>query len=213
MGARNATKSHIESNSKGPVRAVHGVNNPDPKLPRPSTTNVNSSSAISSAGLKLLLGVEGSYEPKKVEQPPSPQESAADALMQMMMNNKIPMPPPPQVMPMQQASASGFNFSYIKEGEEPEQMSQPPPPAMMTPMPPPAMMPQYFSPQGPPVHMMSPHMMPNIYAVNNQSMRSPPALVARNGTTQAHASRPIVTNTTFAPPAKKAEPMVPSVIV
>lgn len=201
---RYATKSHIveldkkdesqESNFKGLVKG---------------TTNADSSYANSSAGLKLLLGVGVSNEPKKVEQPSPPQESAADALMQMMMNNSIPMPPPPQHRPLQQVSGSRFNFSYVKEGEEAEQIPQPQPqPSMiMNPMSAPAMMPHYYPSQGPPIHMMPPHLMPNVYSANHQPMTNPSVPVTGNGTPQ------MTENAISATPAKKPASMVPSVIV
>jgi len=200
-----------ENNSEGLLKAMLGVkSDPDPQPPTTSTNNADSNSADSSAGLKALLGVVGSSEPKKADQPPPPEESAADALMQMMMKD-IPMPPPPQVMPVQQTTRTAFNFSYVKEGEEPE--TQPPLPMMTNPMPPPAMMPQYFPPQGQHMHMMPPHMMPPMYGVNNQSMMSPPTpVVAGNGTTQAHASRTSKPNANITT-AKKSAPMVPSVVV
>jgi len=219
-----------ESNSEGPLKAMLGVKKgPDPQPPAASINN-DASSADASAGLKALLGVAGgSNKPSKPDQPPPPKESAADALMQMMLND-ISMPPPPQVVPVQQATQSAFNFSYIKEGEEqPESEAQPQPtgqpPMMMSTMPP-AMMPQYFPSQVLPVHivppnMMPPHMMPPMYGMNmnqNQPIASPlPPGAASNGTiTQAQTprpSKPKASTTTSATPRKTSNPMVPSVVV
>mmetsp|Transcript_9545 Transcript_9545/g.21532 ORF Transcript_9545/g.21532 Transcript_9545/m.21532 type:complete len:1579 (+) Transcript_9545:123-4859(+) len=215
-----------ESNSEGMLKSMLGVKSDPDTQPPMTSTNTDSSSADASAGLKALLGVAGSNEPRKADQPPPPKESAADSLMQMMMMKEIPMPPPPQVMPVQQATGSAFNFSYVKEGdeqpEEPQKGAQPP----MNPMPP-AMAPQYFPPQGPPVHMMPPHMMapnmmpphmmppnmmPQMHGMNvNQQMARPPPPVAGNGTTQARASR--ASKPEAKKTAKKAAPMVPSVVV
>lgn len=221
QNARNTSKPNIvasdkkekaeESNSEGLLKAMLGVKSvPDTQPP--------ATSADSSVGLKTLLGVSGVSEPKTAEQPPPPKESAADALMQMMMKD-MPMPPPPQVMPVQQATGSAFNFSYVKEGEEPEQpqqMPQQPPPMMMNSMPPPAMMQQYFPPQGPPMHMIPPHMMAPMYGMNNQPMMMPAAPMAGNGTTQvvaSYPSEPRENTTSAASPAQKVGPMVPSVVV
>ncbi|KAL7542662.1 hypothetical protein ACHAXR_012108 [Thalassiosira sp. AJA248-18] len=212
-GHSKPSTADVQANSsEGLLKAMLGVkSDPDPQ-PSATAATSGTSSAAASAGLKALLGVRGNNEPQKADEPPPPkEESAADVLMQMMMNKEIPMPPPPQVVPVQARSA--FNFTYIKEGEEPPQQAaqqQPPPP--MNPMPPPAMMPQYFPPQGPmPPHMVPPHMMPQMYGM------SPHPPVAGNGTAQApaprSASKPKSKKTPSTTPVKKAAPMVPSVVV
>ena len=123
--SQNETRAAAE-NQAGVLKAMLGVKNEQPPV---SNTN-----ASQSEGLKSLLGVGGNNAPQTA-QPPA-QESAADKLMAMMMTDNIPMPPPPQVAVQPQSSS--FNFSYVKEGEEPTedkitQQPQPSQPQMMTP--------------------------------------------------------------------------------
>ncbi len=206
-----------ESKSAGLLKVMLGVKS-DP-VPLPQKTESDASGA--SAGLKALLGVTSSNGQLRGDPAVPPKASAADAFMQMMMKD-IPMQSPPQIMPVQQTSRSAFNFSYVKEGEEqPEEKKEahlPPPP--MNPM---AAIPGYFLPPGPPVHMMPPHMIPSnilpphmlpphmappMYGmIGNQSMTGPPPSVPGKGA-PAKSDK-----TTTAPSAKKAAPMVPSVVV
>jgi hypothetical protein len=206
-----------ESKSAGLLKVILGVKS-DP-VPVPQKTGSDASGA--SAGLKALLGVTSSNVQLKDDPALPPKASAADAFMQMMMKD-IPMPPPPQVMPVQQTSRSAFNFSYVKEGEEqPEEEKHsdlPPPP--VNPM---AVMPGYFLPPGPPMHMMPPHMIssnmmplhmlpphmaPPMYGmIFNQPMTgSSPPIPGRGTPAKSEKA-------TTAPTAKKAAPMVPSVVV
>jgi len=80
-------------------------------------------------GLTSLRGVTS-----KVEEPPKPSDNAADLLMQMMLKEQQPPPVAPAPVYVQQA---GFNFTYIKDGEEaplpPRTVQQHTPQMMMDP--------------------------------------------------------------------------------
>ena len=83
--------------------------------------------ATAAEGLKAMLGVgAGANDAQNTNGAQS--ESAADVLMQLMMqgNVKPAMPTPAQPM-----AHTAFNFTYFKEGEEPPQPEQP---TMMQPM-------------------------------------------------------------------------------
>ena len=207
-----------ENNTEVLLKSMLGLKTTDPQPPK-NGKNADSSSAAAAEGLKAILGVGVSNEPPKADKPPPPKETAADLVMQMMMKD-VPTPHPP---PLEQPNSAGFNFTYVKEGDEapepPQQATQPPPPPpppvyMMNPMPPQMMPPQYFPPQGPPMHMVPPHMMQQMYGMSNQPMMSPATPVG-NGPAQANAaqaSKPKAKKTTSTP-AKKVAPMVPSVVV
>ena len=200
-----------ETSSAGMLKAMLGVkNDTKPQPPAANETSSEAPSSNASAGLKALLGVGGSDEPQKADEAAPPkEESAADVVMQMMMKD-IPMPPPP-VMPLPvQAPPSAFNFTYVKEGEEPQPV-QPPPPAMM-PMPPAVMM--GFPPQvpmPPPPHMMmppQPHMMmppPNMMQPMYASNGVPPPAANGNAdpTPAEAATAPSKPKANSAPPARE----------
>merc|ERR1719491_2629574 len=88
--------------------------------------------------------------------PPSP-ASAADALMQIMIQGNQAARPPP-IAPEQEDPRLAFNFSYVNEREDQPTLVDtgylaPEPPHPMTVPPPPA---QFFHSQGPPMHMTQP---------------------------------------------------------
>jgi len=98
-----------------------------------------------SAGLKAMLGVkpnnaEAPFPPRNaipLPQPPPPPPpprpaTAADALFQMMMNEQT-VPPSVPAVPSHQPSQPTFNFTYVKEGEEPAAQVPPPQEAINAP--------------------------------------------------------------------------------
>jgi len=113
-GAKPAKKSVTDSGSSAGLKALLGVKkvDNDPKPANPEAV-VNAS-----AGLKNMLGI-GSSLPKieaesTIKEPAGP-KSAADALMNLMIQSPGVAPPPP--VPMQQPMQPTFNFTYVKEGE------------------------------------------------------------------------------------------------
>lgn len=81
-----------------------------------------SNSSNASEGLKALIGVGIADEKELPSTKACSLESAADALMQLMMKDTIAPLPPPGVMLDQNVP---FNFTYIKEGDDQSQTHHP----------------------------------------------------------------------------------------
>jgi len=137
-----------ETNSAASVglKAMLGVTSSTEPKSEPKPTKPPTQMTDATAGLKNILGVAPVAEPTPpVPAPaPAPKQSAADALMQMMFEapqgNSVPPP-----VPQQPPQPSGFNFTYLKDGEAP---------------PPPAMAPPPHMAQGTPAPYAYPMMMP-----------------------------------------------------
>jgi len=178
------------TSSEGQLKAMLGVKTASEPQP-PVTENVDANAAAE--GLKAMLGLgAGAATSQNESKSAPPNESAADILMQLMMNgNGAPAMPVQHHAP---APPSGFNFTYVKEGEEQPQPA-PQHPVMMHPMQPGMMMPPYA------------HMAPPMYGAPmnvNQVMSGPqsPQVQPSN-----QKSRPSTT------PSNKKASMVPSVVV
>lgn len=147
------------------LKAMLGVGSPGP-APAPShAVSSNAGSINPSVALKGLLGMPEQATPVTAassappQARPNPEPSAADALLAVMMNS--PGTPAPQMAPPPQEV--GFNFTYVKEGEETavpapqQQMAFPSNHVVPYPM----GMPMYggMPPSGPGVMMPNPGMM------------------------------------------------------
>lgn len=112
---KNKSKQSSKSKaSEVQLKSILGVNAPAPK-PQPATENA-------AEGLKAMLGVGMGVAAPNNNVPSPPSESAADVLMQMMMTgNHAPVVP----MSEQTVPNAGFNFTYLKEGEEPREPEPP----------------------------------------------------------------------------------------
>jgi transcription elongation GreA/GreB family factor len=155
------------------------------------STSTPSGTNASSEGLKALIGVGAADgKEKQISEPPS-LESAADALMQLMMKDTPTLPSPPPIMG-QNLPNSAFNFTYVKEGEEPPQLQpqQPLAPASA-----------YFYPQGPPIHDMPP--------ITTSYQGYPPP--GQGQALSPPPREPKPRNATSS--TKKSSPMIPSVVV
>lgn len=114
--AKSTAKSQNSKASEAQLKSILGVNTPALQPQAAAET------AAAAAGLKAMLGVGVSAAPQNTNVSNPPSESAADVLMQMMMQgSNIPVVP---VME-QPMSHAAFNFTYLKEGEEPAQPQQP----------------------------------------------------------------------------------------
>jgi len=178
------------TSSEGQLKAMLGVNTASESHP-PVTENVDANAAAE--GLKAMLGLgAGAATSQNESKSAPPNESAADILMQLMMNgNGAPAMPVQHHAP---APPSGFNFTYVKEGEEQPQPA-PQHPVMMHPMQPGMMMPPYA------------HMAPPMYGAPmnvNQVMPGPQSPQVQPSDQK---SRPSTT------PSNKKASMVPSVVV
>lgn len=181
---KNEKAQASKASSEGQLKAMLGVTSASKPQPPAATENVDTNAAA--AGLKAMLGLGGGTSESPTEsKSAAPDESAADVLMQLMMQGS----PAPTTMPEQHVPRSAFNFTYVKEGEE--QPPQPEP-SMMPPMQP-GMMHPYA------------HMMPPIMAPGPQSPQAQPS---------NHMSKETKSRSSTTPSSKKASsPMVPSIVV
>lgn len=192
-GKSNASAPNSSASSEGQLKAILGVKSvPEPQLPG-VTENVDANAAAE--GLKAMLGLGGGATTSQngINSAP-PNESAADVLMQLMMQGNSAPPMPEQYHAP--APSSGFNFTYIKEGEEQPQAA-PQHPVMMLPMQPGTMMSPYHYAQ----------IMPPMYGgpMNADKVMTGPQ------SPQVQPSNPKSRPSTT-PSSKKAS-MVPSVVV
>lgn len=112
----------ISSASAG-LKAMLGVNTVQSEAPSHQSPKPKIDDA--SAGLKALLGVNssGSVQTKQNEVTALPTPAtAADALLQMMSKNHQAVPQPYAPIPNHQSPPpSKFNFSYVEDGQQPEE--------------------------------------------------------------------------------------------
>ena len=201
-------KSNAQSDG---LKTMLGVKNDSVPPTQTATQDNNNSADTAEEGLKAILGVVSrGDEPANspVVNAPPPMESAADALMQLMMqDNQFSAPPP--MIPLQTAPRSAFNFTYVKEGEDqPTQEIQQH--SMMSHIHPMGMgMPNFFPPQGVPLQMMPPMSYgmggnpPITNQANPEGGKSKPKTPAKRDPKSG-------TSTT---PGKKPAAIVPSVVV
>ena len=189
----NGKSTSAINKEEGQLKAMLGVKGvPEPQIPVTVTANVDANAAAE--GLKAMLGLGGITTSQNESNSAPPKESAADVLMQLMMQgNSAPVTPEQHYVPV----SSGFNFTYVKEGEE---QPQPAPhhPVMMHPMQPPGMMMPPYA-----------HMMPPMYGAlmnANQLMTGP-----QSQSSQAQPSNPNPRPSTTS--SSKKVSMVPSVVV
>ncbi len=116
--AQHATNQNGNIQATAGLKAMLGVSNGAGT----SQAGVNDTSTV--AGLKNILGIapaavteQGTGTPANlVATPPPPTPgNAADALLRMMTQG--PSNPPPHTISQQPQISSGFNFTYVKEGE------------------------------------------------------------------------------------------------
>lgn len=129
-GANGIGKVKIKNNapnsksSEVQLKAILGVDATAAFNSQPSTNDSNAAAE----GLKAMLGLGVNPSSSQNVQSPPSETAAADVLMQMMMQGgstpAVPVPMP------QQVPTAGFNFTYLKEGEDP---SKPEQPKMMSP--------------------------------------------------------------------------------
>lgn len=175
--------------------------------PAPAAT---SSASNMTDGLKAMIGVASvpttAPSTSSNAPPPPSSPSAADKLMQLMMQD-VPVSSPLPAMPLQQTPQSAFNFTYVKEGDE-----QPPavnPGQYQQPMMPMQMPMQVFNPMMMNQGGMNPMIMQPVYGMG-MTMHMPNQGVP--SAQQPAAPRPA--NREQKPRvAKTPVPMVPSVVV
>ena len=142
---KEKTKS---TSSEGQLKAILGVQNTSSQQAPTATEKVDANAAAE--GLKAMLGLGGTAATSQDESKSAPSnETAADVLMQLMMNGSAA--PATQDTHHMPAPRSGFNFTYVKEGEEqpqtaPQPVSLSQHPSMMYPTQPGMMMPVYAMP-------------------------------------------------------------------
>ncbi len=185
-GKASVSKDSVDSSAG--LKAILGVQNGGSNT---STNMVTKKSATNAtAGLKNILGIASSLPKVAETEKPQHPMSAADALMEMMVQTPTNIQPTPT--PVHQ---SGFNFTYVQEGESA------PPPSVVPQSNAPMMYPQGAGLVYP--HMpMYPQMMPPQPMIMTQpTMEIPP-----------HANEPIPINRKKESNAVGAS-LVPSVAV
>ena len=115
-GAKSNKKNSVQKDNRvdsaAGLKAILGVNGGSNSEGNGSDI-AKEGMSNATVGLKTMLGIASSL-PKVAPEPekPQPQRSAADALMQMMVQAPTNLQHSP--VPVQQ---TGFNFTYVKEGE------------------------------------------------------------------------------------------------